>query len=122
MRFTTECKEVILTLLSQNKKDTLLIETLEGENAEEEINLDFEDRKDAKRVIDIDGIAVDISEETEKKLSKIVFGLERNNLVMYKEDECDCGCGDDCHCKDGDKKDGCDCGCGCGDDCHCSDK
>lgn len=60
-----------------------------------------------------------------EKAQKMYFKSLKKALKQqyFSRDECDCGCGDDCHCDED-----CDCGCNdgkdctCGDDCGCGDK
>lgn len=113
MKITPNCKALLATFMAENKADCFDIACTNDENGEANIEVDLIDSSRAKRLIEVDGVKVSISQEDEALLANVIFEEKDGDMYLTVEGGC-CGCGGHHH----HHHEG-EC-CGCGDDgcCH----
>lgn len=117
MTITAAGKAIFLSAMERTGKPVCNIFLTDQGEGEAGLNLALIPEAEAKRVIEINGLKIDISEADEAALEEAVFDGEGENLkVTLPRRGCGCGCG--CHHHD-EGECCCDDDCDCGGDCHC---
>ncbi|MCF0112826.1 MAG: hypothetical protein HUJ60_02495, partial [Bacilli bacterium] len=129
MVITEKGKTCILNVMAKLKKDALAIVLAEDEQGPL-LDIAVIEKRDADRLIEVNGVSLAISEEDERSLENYVFDAEGEELHVYANHHC---CGGHHHHEDGccghhHHEEGCGCEqkgdekCTCGDECHCHDE
>lgn len=109
MQITESAKEIFLNAMQRLKMDAIHIELVTHHCGGKGLNLQLIKKEDASRLIEVNGLFVDISEEDEPYMDTIVFDGEGNSIKLLstaprKEG---CGCGGDGDCSSCDDCEGC---------------
>ena len=111
MHITEEAQKLFHQAMEELKKDVFHIELVQHGCGGKGLNLKLITKEEATRIIDVDGIAVDINEEDDAFLKEFTFEAYNGNIKVVPPanyqpgchggstcDDCeDCGDCDHCH-------------------------
>lgn len=111
MKFTETFKKLLTDMMKENECDCIKIYLEENEDHSMDINIGLLKKDEANNPIDIDGICVEVDEETASALQDATFSADGDQVTIdlgecgcghhhhhHHEGECCCG-DDDCCCK-----------------------
>lgn len=104
---TNAAKDMIAQALNRMGKDVIHVGLVTHRCGGKGLDIALVKESEAKRIIDINGLSVDISEEDESFLNGFLFDAEGNNLKVTPPEDfqpsscssCNEDCDGECHCK-----------------------